>query len=263
MHRKCHPRARTPEGLQIKDVRKNGVKMRLRGNPSVFKPIKPEVVRAIRDYVGDRIKGNFCNVGVSGIEYRTRQYARMANPDWIITPRMFYDFYRCASKLFSDVDEFLGLKVTSERVLRLAEQRKESEVLEYKGNISDANEFCETLVAFANWKGGDILIGVEDNGDILGVIDRDLAGIEARITGLTNEYCTPPISYSVERATIKERHVVVVRVNEGSAKPYWLKNKVPYIRIDDTDRIMTRDEVRAAVRALPKRARRKERQLPL
>jgi len=263
MDKKWHPQDPTSEGLQIQDLRKNGVKIRFKGKPSVFKPIKPEVVRAIRDYVGDRTSGKIFDVSISGVEYMTRQYARMANPDWIITPRMFYDFYRCASKLFSDVDEFLGLKVTSERVLRLAEQRKESEVLEYKGNISDANEFCETLVAFANWKGGDILIGVEDNGDILGVIDRDLAGIEARITGLTNEYCTPPISYSVERATIKERHVVVVRVNEGSAKPYWLKNKGPYIRRDDTDRIMTRDEVRAAVRALPKRARRKERQLPL
>jgi predicted HTH transcriptional regulator len=197
------------------------------------------------------------------LEHITGEYAKKANPDWVITPRMFFDFYRCASKLYADVDEALGLRVTSERVLKLAEQRKETETLEYKGNVSDAYDFCETLVAFANKRGGEILIGVQDNGDVLGVTDKDLAGTEEKITGLSVEFCTPPISYAVERASVKTRHVVVVRVNEGSAKPYWLKDKWPYIRRDDTDRIMTRDEVRTAVRGLPKRARRKERKLPL
>ena len=103
-------------------------------------------------------------------------YAGIANPSWKITPRMFYDFYRCASRLFADVDEVLGLKVTPERVLRLAEQREESEVLEYKSEISNTNDFLKSVIAFANKRGGDILIGVEDNGDILGVSDRDLAG---------------------------------------------------------------------------------------
>jgi len=221
----------------------------------VFKPLKPEVVDAIKNFVGSRSSGKIFDLTPRALLYNTRQYARKANLDWKITPRMFYDFYRLASKLFFGVDELLGLIVTPERILRLAEQRKESEILEYKGNIRDAYDFCETLVAFANWRGGDILIGVKDNGDILGLPDRDLADIEKRIAGLAHEFCTPAIAYNVERAIVKTSHVVAVHVNEGSTKPYWVKDKGPYVRRESHDFIMTRDEMIEMVRALPKRAR--------
>src|SRR5260370_29723615 len=98
-------------------------------------------------------------------------------------------------------------------------------------------------MALANKRAGDILIGVEDNGDILGVSDRDLAGIEKRITGLAHEFCTPPIVYTTERAVVKTRHVMVVHVNEGSRKPYFLKDKGPYRRMRGHDFIMTPAEL--------------------
>jgi len=252
---KWTPRDPSTEGLQIRDLRKDGIWIRFKGKPSRFKRVKPEVIQAIKNFIGSRTDGEIFDLTPSGLEVNTRVYAGIANPSWKITPRMFYDFYRCASRLFADVDEVLGLKVTPERVLRLAEQREESEVLEYKSEISNTNDFLKSVIAFANKRGGDILIGVEDNGDILGVSDRDLAGIEKRITGLAHEFCTPPTVYTTERAVVKTRHVVVVHVNEGSAKPYFLKDKGPYIRREGHDFIMTRDEIVAMVRALPKRAR--------
>jgi hypothetical protein len=245
----------TSEGLQIEDLRKDGVRIRFTEKPSVFKRIKPEVVIDIKNFIGNRTDGKIFDLTGTGLESNTRSYAKIANPTWKVSPRMFYDFYRCASRLYADVDEVLGLKITPDRILRLARQRKESEELEYKSEISNANDFLKTVVAFANKKGGDILIGVEDNGDILGVSDKDLAGIEKRIAGLAHEFCNPAISYNTERAIVETRHVVVVHINEGSTKPYWLKDKGPYIRRESDDWIMTRDECRTMVRALPKRAR--------
>ena len=45
----------------------------------------------------------------------------------------------------------------------------ESETLDFKQTISDASKIAKTLVAFANNKGGTLLIGVRDNGSISGI----------------------------------------------------------------------------------------------
>lgn len=49
----------------------------------------------------------------------------------------------------------------------------ESETLDFKQTISDASKIAKTLVAFANNKGGTLLIGVRDNGSISGIRSED------------------------------------------------------------------------------------------
>jgi integrase len=56
--KRWHPVEPNCKGMQIQDLRKNGVTIRLKGKPSVFKPIKPEVVQAIKEYVAMRPSGN-------------------------------------------------------------------------------------------------------------------------------------------------------------------------------------------------------------
>src|SRR5207244_10911208 len=109
--------------------------IRFKGKTSRFKRVKPEVIQAIKNFIGSRTDGEIFDLTPSGLEVNTKVYAGIANPSWKITPRMFYDFYRCASRLFADVDEVLGLKVTPERELRLAEKREESEEREYKSEV--------------------------------------------------------------------------------------------------------------------------------
>ena len=49
----------------------------------------------------------------------------------------------------------------------------ESEVLDFKKTISSASKIAKTMSAFANHKGGTLLVGVNDNKTIAGVRSED------------------------------------------------------------------------------------------
>lgn len=44
-------------------------------------------------------------------------------------------------------------------------------------------------------------------------------------------------------AQLEEKDIVIVRVEEGRDKPYFVRERGPYIRAHATNRIMTRQEM--------------------
>ena len=75
---------------------------------------------------------------------------------------------------------------------------KENLLIEFKSdrNCLDNNEIIDAVVAFANTDGGDLYIGVEDDGTITGLHDKhkDATQLSAFIANKT----VPPISVRVE-----------------------------------------------------------------
>jgi ATP-dependent DNA helicase RecG len=94
----------------------------------------------------------------------------------------------------------------------------------------------EDIVAFANAKGGTIILGVRDGGTVVG--ERLTNDLKAKINSLARN-CKPPIS--VELAQIGE--VVAVLVPEGTAKPYSCGSGY-YRRLDGNTQKMSHDELR-------------------
>jgi predicted HTH transcriptional regulator len=98
----------------------------------------------------------------------------------------------------------------------------ESETLDFKQTISDASKIARTLVAFANHKGGTLLIGVRDNGTICGIRSEDekymleLAG---------NFYCQPKIEVTCTEHIIDKKLVIEAKIEPGQDKPYYAKNE--------------------------------------
>src|SRR6266702_2857690 len=118
----------------------------------------------------------------------------------------------------------------------------ESERVEFKVEIGNPSELCESIVGFANLRGGDILIGVDDNGVVRGIPEKD-SKIEERITYFTREFCSPNVWVTMDTVETKGMRVLVLHVSEGGyGKPFWLKDKGPIIRSGKTDRLMTREE---------------------
>ena len=49
------------------------------------------------------------------------------------------------------------------------ENKNESETLEFKKSVGEWKEIIETASAFSNTRGGEILVGINNNGEVKGI----------------------------------------------------------------------------------------------
>lgn len=106
--------------------------------------------------------------------------------------------------------------------------------LDFKKTISSATKIAKTMVAFANHKGGTLLVGVNDNKTIAGVKSED----EKYMLDLAASfYCKPEIKIELIEWEIGGKTVIECRIPEGNDKPYYAKDDEgkwwAHIRVDD------------------------------
>ena len=131
------------------------------------------------------------------------------------------------------------VKTSAERLNdMLASGESQNVELKLDFDKTDA-EFLETVVSFANTNDGTILLGVDDDGRVVGFYG-DFDAVEKKIRGLIGGRCEPDIEVSVEHTNLDGRPVVVVKVKEGKNKPYLLSDKSAYKRVEKDDRVFRR-----------------------
>lgn len=83
----------------------------------------------------------------------------------------------------------------------------------------------KTVIAFANTEGGTIYIGVDDDGNIVGVADVD--DVQKKVVSSCHEGIVPDImQFIVIHPVVMEgKDVVVVDVQRGTSCPYYLQSK--------------------------------------
>ncbi|MDY4032393.1 MAG: putative DNA binding domain-containing protein [Pyramidobacter sp.] len=99
----------------------------------------------------------------------------------------------------------------------------ESLTVEYKREYFD--EIKKTIIAFANTDGGELLIGVDDDGTVLGVDDPD--DVMLKVTNSARDTIKPDVTMfmRVETRVIQGKKVVAASVQRGTACPYYLSAK--------------------------------------
>lgn len=99
----------------------------------------------------------------------------------------------------------------------------ETKTIEFKREYMDDIKYA--VVAFANTDGGKIYVGVNDDGSIHGVENTDATML--RITNMIRDSIRPDVTMFTECAieTIEEKPVVVLTVQRGTARPYYLAGK--------------------------------------
>jgi len=124
----------------------------------------------------------------------------------------------------------------------------ESQYLEYKYDVVDGgnkNDFIESIIAFLNTNSGIILVGVQDNGDIVGS-QKSAEDIQKLIHASCDP---PPKNIKIEEKRIGGNKVIVVEVPEGDDKPYQSKrDKNFYVRHNSSDMRMERSELLSILR---------------
>lgn len=99
----------------------------------------------------------------------------------------------------------------------------EDEQTELKGTWN--NRSLKTVSAFANESGGTIYVGVDDDGNVLGIDNPD--NVCTSITSSISDNIRPdPIGMvSLEILNIEGKSIISVRVEAGPNRPYYLKEK--------------------------------------
>ncbi len=98
----------------------------------------------------------------------------------------------------------------------------EGETLDYKQEISSASKIAKTMVSFANYKGGVLLVGVRDNRSIAGIRSED----EKYMLELAASfYCKPEINLELEEHNIGGKIILECTIPEGELKPYSAKGE--------------------------------------
>ena len=96
----------------------------------------------------------------------------------------------------------------------------ESERVEYKLQMVD--DIYKEVIAFANTDGGVIYIGIDDNGNLIGIDNVDET--YTRLTNGIRDAIAPDVTMFV-RYVLQDNKVIRIEVGEGSYKPYYLKSK--------------------------------------
>ncbi len=102
---------------------------------------------------------------------------------------------------------------------KIREQIKQGEGLhlDFKHSISDSKKIARSLCAFANTEGGTLLIGVRDNGSIVGVkSDEEYYMIETA----SLVFCKPNVEFTHKTWNIEGKNILEINVTTGTNKPY-------------------------------------------
>ena len=114
----------------------------------------------------------------------------------------------------------------------------ESETLEFKKSSSLLREGIETLCAFANKRGGQLIFGIKDNGIISGqhVTDDTLKNIANSVKLNTD----PKLYPSIEKIYVEGGACVLVTIEESPLKPHLAYGR-PYLRLGPSNQRLDRD----------------------
>jgi ATP-dependent DNA helicase RecG len=131
------------------------------------------------------------------------------------------------------------MPITQETLLQLITQGESSQV-EFKSAAVRAEAVAKEIVAFANYQGGILLIGVEDDGVVSGVSNSNL---KQWIANITRHNIIPALNLPTIIVEVQGKKVLAVEIPKGVDKPYQTIDGKNWIRVGSTNRIATKEEL--------------------
>lgn len=121
----------------------------------------------------------------------------------------------------------------------------ESSTVQFKERVNDAYKIAIEMVAFSNSEGGLIIIGVNNKtGALNGLSFEEIETTNELLVNAASDNVKSPITIFTEQVSVNGQTLIVVRIKEGSDKPYrdnkgivWIKNG------SDKRKVVSNDEL--------------------
>lgn len=127
----------------------------------------------------------------------------------------------------------------------------ETSRLEWKREYTE--DVKKELVAFANTEGGELIIGITDDGTVVGVDNPDL--VSAQVTNMIRDAISPDITLitQVDTRLSDGKALIHITVHRGNKRPYYVTKKGMtsagvYVRQGNTSAPASADAIREMIR---------------
>ncbi len=101
--------------------------------------------------------------------------------------------------------------------------QNESEVLDFKQSVTNLYKIAKSIGAFANTKGGRLIIGISDNKRIIGVDPEEEMYMLEKAGG---QFCEPPVEMTfeileqeAENEYVEPKYILIANISEAKTKP--------------------------------------------
>ena len=115
---------------------------------------------------------------------------------------------------------------------------------QFKSDFRNVDSLAAEMVAFSNSDGGQILIGVSNDGQIAGLSREDMGRLNQLVSNTASQSVHPPINPQTENIALPDGLVMVVTISSGISKPYMDNNGVIWVKNgSDKRKVTSREEI--------------------
>jgi len=119
----------------------------------------------------------------------------------------------------------------------------ESSRLQFKADFKNPNQLAAEMVALANSGGGRILVGVNDDGSITGLLAPDIGRLNQLISNVASQLVHPPINPFTENSRFEQGLVIIIEIPAGISKPYMDNQGAIWVSGADKRKVTAREEM--------------------
>ena len=115
---------------------------------------------------------------------------------------------------------------------------------QFKEDFNNPDALAGEMVAFCNTAGGQLFIGVRDDGSVRGLSGADVARLNQLIANVASQGVLPAVNPQTQNVAHPSGIVLVVTIADGINKPYMDKNGVIWVKSGaDKRRATSREEI--------------------
>lgn len=124
--------------------------------------------------------------------------------------------------------------------------RGEDTQLQFKRDLNNPDQTAAEIAAFANTKGGKLLIGVDDaKHTIIGLSSQDVKRINQLVSNASSQCVHEPVYPSSQVVEVDGKLLIVIEVAESEGKPHFDNNGAVWVKtVGDKRRVTAREELR-------------------
>lgn len=100
----------------------------------------------------------------------------------------------------------------------------ESASIEWKREIPANDQIIKTIVGFCNLYGGKLIIGIDNDGTIIGLEEEEIQKTLEYLNLAVYQASMPPIIPNIYTQNIEGRIIIIIEISAGMNKPYFIKS---------------------------------------